>query len=65
MAARSEDTPVRSLVTIVTGASSGFGQMIARDLAQAGHIVHASIRDVASVARAVVDVVSAPRARSR
>ncbi|MBR0642725.1 SDR family NAD(P)-dependent oxidoreductase [Plastoroseomonas hellenica] len=32
------------LVTLVTGASSGFGNMIARDLAQAGHVVYASMR---------------------
>jgi len=29
---------------LVTGASSGFGEMISRDLAQAGHIVYASMR---------------------
>jgi len=34
-----------SLVTLVTGASSGFGQMMARDLAHAGHTVYASMRD--------------------
>jgi len=33
-----------SLIALVTGASSGFGQMIARDLAQAGHIAYASMR---------------------
>jgi len=33
-----------ALVTLVTGASSGFGQMIARDLACAGHTVFASMR---------------------
>lgn len=31
-------------VVLVTGASSGFGQMIARDLAGAGHTVYASMR---------------------
>ncbi len=31
-------------VALVTGASSGFGQMIARDLASAGHTVYASMR---------------------
>ena len=31
-------------VVLVTGASSGFGQMIARDLARAGHVVYASMR---------------------
>lgn len=34
-----------ALVTLVTGASSGFGQMMARDLARAGHTVYASMRD--------------------
>lgn len=34
-----------TLVALVTGASSGFGQMIARDLASAGHTVYASMRD--------------------
>ncbi|KQM55176.1 oxidoreductase [Sphingomonas sp. Leaf208] len=33
-----------SFVTLVTGTSSGFGQMIARDLAGAGHTVYASMR---------------------
>ena len=33
-----------SLIALVTGASSGFGQMIARDLAQAGHVAYASMR---------------------
>jgi len=32
------------LVVLVTGASSGFGSMIARDLARAGHTVYASMR---------------------
>lgn len=31
-------------IALVTGASSGFGQMIARDLARAGHTVYASMR---------------------
>ena len=34
-------------VIIVTGASSGFGLMTAKALAHAGHIVYASMRDVA------------------
>lgn len=34
-----------NLIALVTGASSGFGQMIARDLAQAGHTAYASMRD--------------------
>jgi len=33
-----------SLIALVTGASSGFGQMIARDLATAGHTAYASMR---------------------
>ena len=33
-----------SLIALVTGASSGFGQMIARDLAGAGHTAYASMR---------------------
>jgi len=33
-----------SLIALVTGASSGFGQMIARDLAGAGHVAYASMR---------------------
>ena len=32
---------------LITGASSGFGQMIAEHLARAGHTVHASMRDIA------------------
>lgn len=34
-------------VVVVTGASSGFGAMTARELAQNGHVVHAGMRDVA------------------
>jgi len=34
-----------TLIALVTGASSGFGQMIARDLAAAGHTAYASMRD--------------------
>jgi len=33
-----------SRIVLVTGASSGFGQMIARDLARAGHVAYASMR---------------------
>ena len=33
------------LIALVTGASSGFGQMIARDLAAAGHTAYASMRN--------------------
>jgi NAD(P)-dependent dehydrogenase (short-subunit alcohol dehydrogenase family) len=35
-------------VIVVTGASSGFGAMTARALADAGHTVHAGMRDVAA-----------------
>jgi len=34
-------------IILVTGASSGFGQMIARDLARAGYIAYASMRGTA------------------
>lgn len=33
-----------SSIILVTGASSGFGRMIARDLADAGHVAYASMR---------------------
>lgn len=33
-----------TLIALVTGASSGFGEMIARDLAGAGHVAYASMR---------------------
>ena len=36
-----------ALIALVTGASSGFGRMIARDLAAAGHTAYASMRDTA------------------
>lgn len=36
-----------SLIILVTGASSGFGRMIARDLARAGHTAYASMRGTA------------------
>lgn len=35
-------------IILVTGASRGFGRMIARDLAQAGHVVYASMRATAT-----------------
>ncbi len=34
-------------VIVITGASSGFGALTARELAKAGHIVYASMRDTA------------------
>ena len=36
-----------ALIALVTGAASGFGEMIARDLARAGHTAYASMRSVA------------------
>jgi NAD(P)-dependent dehydrogenase (short-subunit alcohol dehydrogenase family) len=39
-------------VILITGASSGFGAMMARALADAGHVVYASMRDVAGRNRA-------------
>lgn len=43
-------------VVLITGASSGFGQLIAEALARAGHTVYASMRDIAGR--------NAPRARA-
>lgn len=43
-----------SNIVLVTGASSGFGQMIARDLAHAGHIAYASMRGTAGKNAAAV-----------
>jgi len=37
-----------TLIALVTGASSGFGRMIARDLAGAGHTTYASMRSLMS-----------------
>jgi NAD(P)-dependent dehydrogenase (short-subunit alcohol dehydrogenase family) len=34
-------------VILITGASSGFGALTARSLARAGHIVYASMREIA------------------
>lgn len=42
-------------IALVTGASSGFGQMIARDLAGAGHVAYASMRNTRSGNAKVVE----------
>jgi len=34
-------------VIVITGASSGFGQITAHDLVKVGHTVYASMRDIA------------------
>jgi NAD(P)-dependent dehydrogenase (short-subunit alcohol dehydrogenase family) len=34
-------------ILVITGASSGFGELTARALAKAGHIVYASMRETA------------------
>ena len=36
-----------TMIALVTGAASGFGEMIARDLAGAGHTAYASMRSIA------------------
>jgi NAD(P)-dependent dehydrogenase (short-subunit alcohol dehydrogenase family) len=43
--AASSDGKHEELVALVTGASSGFGQTIAADVAKAGHVAYASMRD--------------------
>ncbi|WP_156677728.1 SDR family oxidoreductase [Sphingomonas profundi] len=49
-----------SLIILVTGASSGFGRMIATDLAAAGHTAYASMRGTdGKNAKTVADIASA------
>src|SRR5260370_30495839 len=42
-----KEKPVMKKVTVITGASSGFGRLSANALAKAGHTVYASMRDTA------------------
>ena len=46
-------------VVLVTGASSGFGRMIANELAAAGHIAYSSMRDLAGKKAHLIDEVNA------
>ena len=46
-------------VILVTGASSGFGLMTAKSLAQAGHTVYASMRETKGRNAPQVDVIAA------
>jgi len=54
-----------SSIILVTGASSGFGQMIARDLARAGHSVYASMRGTGEKNAAAVAASAAYAAEHR
>jgi len=48
-----------SFITLVTGASSGFGRMIANELAGRGHIAYASMRDLSGKnAKQITDIAS-------
>ncbi len=51
------------LVALVTGASSGFGRMIARDLAHAGHVAYASMRGTGTKNADVVQSIAADAGR--
>ena len=48
-------------IALVTGASSGFGRMIANELASAGHLVYASMRDVSGNAQHVEEIAAYAR----
>ncbi|MCE4225308.1 SDR family oxidoreductase [Methylobacterium sp. C25] len=54
-----------STIALVTGASSGFGRMIAEDLARSGLIVYASMRGTAGKNAGTVADIAAWAARSR
>ncbi len=52
-------------VVLVTGASSGFGRMIANELASAGHVAYASMRNTKSKnAKLVADIADEAKAKS-
>jgi NAD(P)-dependent dehydrogenase (short-subunit alcohol dehydrogenase family) len=49
-----------SKIIVITGASSGFGALTARALADAGHTVYAGMRDIAGRnAKAAADALAA------
>jgi NAD(P)-dependent dehydrogenase (short-subunit alcohol dehydrogenase family) len=50
---------------LITGASSGFGAMTARVLAEAGHVVYAGMRDVAGSDREAAEALEEYAAASR
>lgn len=42
---QSNGRTVMKLVIVITGASSGFGELTAHELAKAAHVVYASVRE--------------------
>ena len=53
---------MKKKISLVTGASSGFGRLVANALAQAGHVVYASMRETTGRnARQVADVAAYAR----
>ena len=55
---------MKNKIVVVTGASSGFGRLIANALAQAGHVVYASMRETSGRnAPQVADIATYARAR--